>query len=286
MNEKNLVDVSNQSVGEEGVTTWDLPSGTAEVNVDTVNKCMYHFKFKVDKGNKTSISGGVLTFKLSPGFVGPTSSIPDFTYTPASGEGVWNFGTLDRDTPFKTLEFDSLYTGNANVDIFLSVGATYTGGSISINKPDKETEQKCPTTNPCCEACNANMFVEFPTTPCDDYVEKVVTPVLDPKGRRLSVHLDMPPVCHKKDVVVGIFVTEVLVDGTEQAVAHKIIRRPAIGNTNVCVDDRNCDCVDFMIDDTVATICKPRLFRVRTKAHYVDKTTDVQQCQCDACTRP
>ena len=267
------------------------PSGTAQVNVVAGNNCLYHFRFTVAKGSKANtITGGVLNFTLASGFGAPVNISPageaaNLNFISATGVGTWNFGTLNATTPSKTIEFDLPYTGDANVTIFNSVGATFTGGTITIQKPNTKTVEKCPPQPPCCESCNAGNAVDFPFAPCDDFVEKTVTPVIESKGRILAVDLNFPPVCPNKDIVVGIFVTEVI-NGKEVPFAHKVIRRPSTGTTKNCIDDRDCNCVEFMIDDTPATACLARDFKVRTKAHYVDKPTDRQQCQCDACNRP
>lgn len=275
----------------EEVTDDRDPSGTAQVSFSPSNNCLYHFRFTVAKGSKANtITGGVLNFTLASGFgtpesISPVSEIPNLQFNTATGVGSWSFGTLNATTPSKTIDFDLPYTGDANVTIFNSVGATFTGGTISIQKPGTKTVAKCPPQPPCCESCNADNAVNFPFAPCDDFVEKTVSPVIESKGRILAVDLDFPPVCKNKDIVVGIFVTEVI-NQKEVPFAHKIIRRPATGTEKTCANDRDCNCVEFMIDDTPATACMARDFKVRTKAHYVDKPTDRQQCQCDACNRP
>lgn len=145
----------------------------------------------------------------------------------------------------------------------------------------------CPNPKPCCEACNPN-HTEVTVKPCTDYVEKTVDVVVDPKGKILAVNLNLPLVCNTKDINVGVFVTEVVL-GQEKPCAHKVIRIPATksGPGGSCQDNRDCHCVEFMINDNADTVCKERKFRIRTKAHYVDTATDgPQRCSCQCNIRP
>nr|WP_303244136.1 hypothetical protein [uncultured Cellulosilyticum sp.] len=287
MNENNLTNVTALNDESEAI----VPAVSASVNLVPGSNCQYQFTFTVTAAQHSSISDGQLDFTLAPGFAAPTDITPassSLSYVAATGKGSWDFGSLIT-TRTKTLTFKSLYTGNANVAIFatkLTVYYVVNGETKSsdIIQPSTKTANTCPTsTSTCCETCNNDYEEAVIDSSCEDYVEQTVTPTLLSYGRRLAVHLDMPPVCQKKDINVGIFVTELQSDGvTEVPFAHKIIRLPATATGNSCANDRDCHCVNFMIDDTAATACAARTFRIRTIAHYVDNN-DVQQCQCDTC---
>lgn len=138
------------------------------------------------------------------------------------------------------------------------------------------------TLNTCCENCNDVSLQTVILNPCDDYVNAPIDVAVAPKGRLLSVTLNLPPVCDTKDVNIGIFLTEVLADGTEIPFAYKVIRRSATGITGACIDDRDCARVNFLIDDDNA--CAPiRTFNVRTQAHYLSSRQIIgaESCPCN-----
>lgn len=287
------LDLANVIVFQNGEGNPPPPAVTAEVELVLGSECQYQFTFTVESATGNAVTDGRLDFTLVSGFGNPTNINPNngtLEYT--APNGTWEFGNLNPGTP-KTITFNSVYAGPANETIFdgdliiyYVVGAkTYTSTIIA---PDTQTANECPVTPPvdttCCESCNTG-FVEIPiTSACDDYVEEEVTPSIDSFGRRLAINLTMPSACQSKDILVGVFVTELQSDGvTETPFAHKIIRLPANSSSAGCAVTRSCSCVNFLIDDDTTSGCTTRTFRVRTLAHYAD-TDPVQTCQCDTCT--
>lgn len=199
--------------------------------------------------------------------------------------GSWQFTALNQSTQPKTLTFEANYTGAANEPIFthdpawkVAYSSQYPPKEASgIENVYEKTKTACPILKPCCETCG-QQYEEATFYACDDVHTVENDVVVVPKVRKLSVKLDLPEVCTHKDVNVGIFVTEVKATG-EIPFAHKVIRRSAKAASGACKDDRDCDCVNFMIDDD-ATCPNQRVFRVRTEAHYVDAEEDFE----DACT--
>lgn len=263
------------------------PTATAGVAPITGDHCLYLFTLTVRKGQR-NISGGTFTFTLADGFTELTDINPanaEVTFDSTTGTGVWTFEHLIHGKQSRTVTFRSRYTGDVGVAIYEAAQARTNGGTMISTSISNLITVDC-SSSTCCEECNEDEYTDFPTTPCNDSVENTVTPRILPKGRMLFVTLDTPKVCNTKDINIGIFVTEVQDDGSETAFAHRIIRRPATGTSGDLVDDRDCSCVQFMIDDDETTAAIDRTFRVRTVAHYVDKPTDSYQCQCGDCNRP
>ncbi len=259
---------------------------TADVDDVAGDDCLFLFTLTVRRGHNP-ISGGTFTFTLAKGFTVLTDKTPAnavLTFDATTGVGLWTFGALNSMTQSRTLTFKSRYTGVAGVSIYESAQATATGGTNIATTISNDTTEDCEK-NDCCDDCDDD-YTDLVTTPCNDSVEATVSPTILTKGRMLFVTLNTPPVCHMKDINIGVFVTEVHEDGSETAFAHRIIRRSASGQTRDCVDDRSCNCVQFMVDDDETTACTNRTFRVRTVSHFVDQPTDTHQCQCGNCNRP
>lgn len=280
------------------------PEGKYKVTVDDINKCLYHFEFTITEGKfDNDIISGTFPIKLATGF-----TIKNVAFTPGDTfdtvTNVWTFGALSKEGDQRKLTFDADYTGDINQLIVTDETFTVKYSLIESENVEasaatgslEKTVKDCrpPVIPPCCESCNPDPTT-YTLTACIDHEEKDVDVQVDGHGWRLSVNLNLPPVCDNKDVNVGIFVTEVVQDPKyptdstktiEVPFAQKVIRRPGNGTTKTCKEDRDCHCVDFMIDPAT-TLCGTRIFKVRTKAHYVNKLTDVlQQCQCSTCPRP
>ncbi len=255
---------------------WNYITGSLRVvNSD----CNYTFYLTVK--NFGAITGGFIRFILATGFENPVTSDPALTFNTVTREVRWNFGNLTAaDT--KSVTFTSEYSGPLGVTIYTGLAGGYIGRTFPVTTTGETTTANC-TTAECCEDCNDDDFVDFPTTSCQDIAEDTVTPEILQKGRMLFVHLNLPTTCNTRDVNVGVFVNEVLETG-EVAVAHRVIRRTAAGCTGECGEDKSCNCVKFMIHDTAETACRDRTFRVRTVAHYVDQE-DTQHCKCGDCDR-
>lgn len=278
------------------------PGLTVNVSLVSGSSCQYQFTITVipadvDPSESHPITDGRVEFTLAAGFADPTNVSPagSLTYNTDASTGLsfgsWDFQSLANRQP-KTLTFRSVYTGASGVTIFADdLTLEYEAGSneysTTIAAPTTTTANTCPTppvTTTCCESCNEGFDEAVINSACDDYVEKTVTPSIDSYGRRLAVNLNMPPVCEPKDVLVGVFVTELQEDGvTEVPFAHKITRLSSNSSGTGCADTRNCSCLNFLIDDDTTTACTSRTFRIRTLAHYADND-GVQTCQCDTCT--
>lgn len=308
-----MKDVRSNTKSEMDFLRKVCPTATADVTIDATNRCLYRFTLTVTRACRDI--AGTFYFKLAEGFaaltdIDPPSAAGMVMFDPDTGEGEWTFDTAEGNPA--RLQFSSVYTGEAGVDIFddseeennrVEYTLTWHGctltGTVDVDVPEDETAEDCPITPPvdvedCCEACDDD-YEEFNFESCDvSYVAKPVDVVVVPTGRRLSVHLNMPSVCQSKDVLVGVFVNEVMnygdpVNEMEVPFAHKVIRRTATDLTtpSKCKDDRDCDCVDFMIDDddittdVTGSACNARYFRVRTQAHYADAINEQQQCPCN-----
>lgn len=288
--EENATETEN-----EELTNWDKPEVSVEV---TASECLYHFVLTA-KWKGQNVNSGMLTLKLKSAAHFPEiknievdpagTNEPTYVMPPTV---IWSFGPLNQKDQRRTAEFDAPYIGAKDVKIIDSATASYDGGkTIDVTEKGLTTTIKeCTDGVACCEACDTIGYDEVQIAPCEDRVISEPTVVVAPRGRTLSVNLDFPRVCKKKDINIGVFVTEVMDDGTEVAFAHKVIRRTATDPASEgCADDRDCSCVDFMIDENEedATPCTTiRTFRVRTKAHYIDSSEDAvsQQCECDTCT--
>ena len=275
---------TNKTKGGCEIPTKNPPEVTAVVEA---SGCSYHFEFTAEwKGS--DISGGMLNFTLNNGFADPVNVVPAADLNYNKPNGIWTFGELDTETQTRTLVFDAIYTGAPGQAIFaesITFKANYEGsgdtGNLTVNPTgDTVTVRQCPVANPCCEASCSQEPEVVMFEPCDDVKTKEVEVGVAPKGRKLSVKLNLPEVCPKKAINVGIFVTEV-VEGGERPFAHKVIQRPATGTSGTCKDDRDCDCVNFMIYDNIPC-ASTRTFKIRTEAHYVDEATDFSNdCKCD-----
>ena len=299
----NMEEIEDPSIGEGGEEdpkTEHAPEIT--VHISKKSACVYHFKFTA-KFKGTDVTQGTLTVGLAPAPAFPSIGTPTVSPmgtqlpTYAIPTVTWNFGPLSYKmggTRERTAEFDATYFGEAGQ--VLTTAITFLYNNVTTPIPVTATgittaTDRCPVENECCENCSntATTTPELTTfAPCDDHKEPSVDVVVAPKGRRLSVQLRLPQVCDKKDVNVGIFVSEVFNPGTANEIevpfAHKVIRRSATTKTGTCKADRDCDCVDFMIDDDSACTAT-RYFRVRTQAHYLDTNADAapQMCQCATC---
>lgn len=274
---------TNKTKGGCEIPTKNPPKVTAVVEA---SGCSYHFVFTSEwKGS--DISGGTLNFTLNNGFADPVNVVPAADLNYNKPNGIWTFGELDTENQTRTLVFDAIYTGAPSQPVLgaaIAFKANYeeggdTGEIIVTPTGNTSTVQQCPVTNPCCEASCSQQPTEVIFEPCDDVKTKEVEVGVAPKGRKLSVKLNLPPVCPKKAINVGIFVTEV-VGGKEVPFAHKVIQRPATGTNDTCTDDRDCDCVNFMIYDNTPCASQ-RTFKIRTEANYVDTATDFSDdCKC------
>lgn len=249
------------------------------------NNCNYTFYLTVNN-HFGAITGGFIRFILATGFANPVTTDPTLTFNAATREVRWNFGNLAAGAT-ESVTFTSAYTGPAGVTIYTGLAGGYNPNrTFTVTTAGETTTANCTAiTTECCEDCNEDDFVEFPTTQCQDIAEDTVTPEILQKGRMLFVHLNLQNTCNTKDVNVGVFVNEVV--GTDEVpIAHRVVRRTSAGSTSHCAEDKSCNCVQFMINDTEETACLDRTFRVRTVAHYVDQAEDTQQCQCGDCNRP
>lgn len=271
----------------------------------TGNPCRYLFTFTLTKGKK-NIKSGNITFILRDGVSAPTEITPPNDNSPSTPpqlkfsknidgvgkEYTWSLPALSES---KAFSFKADFSGAVNQALMsgqLSWSVYYTDNEFSgiqhVNT-DVKAATACPmppTGKPCCEGCS---YKTVQLTGCDDYEEVNYADnelVFTPRGRKISVNLNLPAVCDKKDVVIGVYLTEVQQNGTEKAYAHRVIRRTAGGTSGSCVDNRDCNCVDFFIYDETACSTTTRTFRVRTKAHQLDNDyTTADNCSCNCPTQ-
>lgn len=259
-----------------------------DVSISRVTNCRYYFVFTLREGDR-SIKSAVVRFSLDNGFANPDTINPSSELSYTKPNGTWtitNFGSSST----RQLTFYADYTGLQGRNIIPSQTVTGVvtferGGTGTVTEPVTTTTVADCTETPCCEAYNGQTLFPVTLNPCDDYVPVSTDVAVAPKGKKIAVNLNFPAVCDTKDVNVGVYLTETTT-GTEVPFAHKVIRRSAAaGGTGTCLDDRDCNCVEFFIDDyadTAVACATPRTFNVRVKAHYIDQnlTTD-DDCSCN-----
>lgn len=271
------------------------PTGMYKITADAQNKCLYHFEFTLTRQGNTDVDGGTLTFTLASVFNIGTIMKEGMDTLTGSNPMTWTFGELNQNKTTRTLKFDATYVGAADVGIIIGTvpftGDYETGGKfngVATANPGSigKTREACtpPPVVVCCEPCDIPVTAYIDG--CEDHKEVEVDPRIKSKGRVLAVNVDLPQACKNKDINVGIFVTEVFNVGQkgeyEKHFAFKIIRRVATDPTvAACQDNRDCNCVNFLIDDDDTTKCAKRTFRIKTEAHYVAREKDTNpKCEC------
>lgn len=252
--------------------------------------CKYKFTFTATKNGTSNITNGEVSFKLNNLFLDPVADDPiDGVFDPLGIdpiESIWKYGNLGGvgNPDSKTASFTALYTGAAGTITVLtevtSTGNHDGGGEFiqTIDVPEKDVV-KCEV--PCCEGCGT--CNEYTLDPCEHKVAETPIPVqIQSKGRRLTVNLDSECACSDKPINVGVLLYEVI-EGLEHLYAYKVVRlgpgSDYCPSTSDKCDSRQCNCVEFEINDDAATECKQRTFRVKTKAHHVIEA-DPQTCSC------
>jgi len=193
-----------------------------DVDVENIKDCKYRYSFKMIKGSK-NISKYTLNFTLPAEFSDATEN-----FTPINGNPLpklikvstnpttnavtycWELNGPKEPFKFSESSFVVDYTGDINKPFFTENVVNWTaefvfpGGSKDGSKYYTETTKKNCQVLPCCEECNGDTLKTVTLSPCDDQAVVNYNPsvVFQPRGRKISVNLNLPAVCDKKDVVV------------------------------------------------------------------------------------
>lgn len=254
--------------------------------------CLYRFQLEFRSGCK--VDEGTITFNVNSEFtnlqaVDSTSNVGELTF---DGQvGTWDLTDVNRRVG-RTI-FTAVYTGSTTGERVVISDIEYNlDGESEVVADDYSVNvlEVCQSDiTDCCEECpTSGNYVEAIVEGCTDNTRIELTEDninLESTGRVLAVDISLPAVCDSKDVNIGIFVNEVLLDEDEnefeQPFAYKVLRFSAADDPEgTCLEGRGCSCVEFMIDDDTPQ-CETRTFRVRTKAHYVSTTNPRCDCDCE-----
>ena len=227
-------------------------------------------------------------FEILPPITHIEPSTTTASYTISGKSITWKLDVLGKSTTeAATLSFYVGYLGSTSATLPVNRTVTYTdteGNQVNFTPNVTEITITCNPT--CCEGCDVDTFESIYLDPCEEEVHTPpVEAVVKPNGRRLFVHLHATA-CQEKDLNVAVLLSEVTRDASGNLIAEtpyatKVVRIPATGTTtdNMC-HDRECNCVEFAINDDSTTQCGQREFRVRTKAHHVYAQTPTTPCPC------
>lgn len=93
------------------------------------------------------------------------------------------------------------------------------------------------------------------------------TPVSSP-GRMVYVDALIKNVCPGRRVAVAVQLTETMCGGEEKPVGMRTLTIPPRGGEGC--EDVMLRCIRFVVPDSCCSLCKPRSFRVRVYANYLD----------------
>lgn len=182
--------------------------------------------------------------------------------------------------PFKAFP-DTFYN-------YQSKGTTIDKGQV---KSCELAVAACPANANCCD-CLCVETKNVPFAKCEDQKTETVDVKVTPEGKLLFVNLRFPSACPNKDIAVLVVVTEV--EGqNEVPIAHRIIKKPKSAERTDCEALPECQKILFAIPpkECTSTACsatdsvcdcacgEARTFKVRTTAHYLDRTP-IDICKC------
>ena len=241
------------------------------------------------------------------GFLAATPGNPNPSIgTPSNVGGTvkWTLVSGNAELPDKTnhtLDFlvDYKIGGNPQTvcpfKAFPDTFYNYQSQGPSINKGQVKscalTVAACPPPTNCCDClCVDTETADF--AKCEDQKTKDLDVKVTPEGKLLFVNLRFPSVCPNKDIAVLVVVTEV--EGqNEVPIAHRIIKKPKSSEGTDCQALPECQKILFAIPpkECTSTACsatdpvcdcacgEARTFKVRTTAHYLDRTP-IDICKC------
>ncbi len=274
---------------------------------DSTGPCRYKITIAAtaqeDGVSNVSFHGQIKTnlFTLL-GIVPPPPTNPTIgtaTTNNAQGTVDWTLGNLIKG---KTETLDILIdykAGGAALDNacpFEDFPTTFYSFHDALKTEHKGKIKECKVDFAACQTnCCDCLCVETKNVPfakCEDQKTETVDVKVTPEGKLLFVNLRFPSACPNKDIAVLVVVTEV--EGqNEVPIAHRIIKKPKSSERTDCETLPECQKILFAIPpkECTSTACsatdpvcdcacgEARTFKVRTTAHYLDRTP-IDICKC------